>query len=192
MDFYGNGKHLCEHYIFEEKEKKRIEQEKIQAEKERISREKREADMKRAEEEAKKQGALEVFQKVKKEPREQKKEILMYNGKVATITINTEPVGPIGKKAALEIEKIRMSREEKLQQEYLEAIAKNAKEERAKKKARKDFEKRKIEHGVGQYNKKDDDKSIVFKEGTIKQFTDTQKKHGLPEIDLFEFEGEED
>jgi len=45
---------------------------------------------------------------------------MMSNGTMADVPyINLEPTGPIGKKAQLEIEKIRMSLEEKEQMEYL-------------------------------------------------------------------------
>lgn len=55
--------------------------------------------------------------------------------------IDFEPKGILGKKAALEIDKIKMSREQKQDQEFLEKMAQNAKLERQKKKAKKDFEK---------------------------------------------------
>lgn len=45
-----------------------------------------------------------------------------------------------------------MSREQKLEQEFLEDMAKKAKEDRVKAKAKKDFEKKKIEHGVADWN----------------------------------------
>lgn len=50
---------------------------------------------------------------------------MMSNGQMADVPyINMEPQGPIGKKAQLEIEKIRMTIEEKEQMEYFEEQAK--------------------------------------------------------------------
>lgn len=49
----------------------------------------------------------------------------MSNGKLALVPyIETRPQGVIGKKAHLEIQKIKMSREERLEQEELEEMAK--------------------------------------------------------------------
>ncbi len=66
----------------------------------------------------------------------------MSNGQYAEVpAIDFEPKGILGKKAALEIDKIKMSKQQKEDAEFLEKIAREAKLERQKKKAKKDFEK---------------------------------------------------
>ena len=47
--------------------------------------------------------------KKEKEESRQPRQIMMSNGKIATISIDTAPKGVIGKKAANEIDKIRLS-----------------------------------------------------------------------------------
>lgn len=116
----------------------------------------------------------------------------MSNGEYALVPhIDFEPKGPIGKKAQLEIDKIKMSREQKLEQEFLEDVAKKQKEDRVKAKAKKDFEKKKIEHGVADWNQKEQEKQIVFKDGEAFKMKELESKHGLPEIALYNFEEEE-
>jgi hypothetical protein len=197
MNFWGNGKALCDAYVEAEREKVRIEQERIRREKERKEKERKEREAKKKEEEAKKKGEqVDLYkerklakQKSEREPRK----VLMSNGEYADVPfINTEPTGLIGKRAQLEIEKIRLSREEKAEMEYLEMRAKEAKEERNRIKALEDFQKRKIEHNVATGNRKDEKKSIVFKEGEVRQMKDFEKRHGLPEIELFDLEMEEE
>lgn len=64
--------------------------------------------------------------------------------------------------------------------------------ERQKKKAKKDFEKRKIEHNVASANKVDEEKQIVFKDGEAFKMKELESKHGLPEIELYDFTMEEE
>lgn len=45
---------------------------------------------------------------------------------------------------------------------------------------------------MGTGNRKDEKKSIVFKEGEVRQMKDFEKRHGLPEIELFDIEMEEE
>jgi len=120
MNFWGNGKQLCDAYIEAEREKIRQEQERIRQEKERIEKIKREAELKRAEEEAQRLGKMDEYKKnkiAKIEETRKPKEFRTSDGRLAVVPfVNTEAVGIIGKKAQLEIEKIRMSREEKLHQ----------------------------------------------------------------------------
>ena len=85
-----------------------------------------------------------------------------------------------------------MSREEKAEAKQLEEISKKEREDRKFKKARKDFEKWKIEHNVGTYMKQDDDRAIVFKDGEAFKMKAMEPRHGLPEIDLFIPEEEEE
>ena len=68
---------------------------------------------------------MEVYKKEQKlakvESEKKPRQVMMSNGKMADVPfINMEPTGPIGKKAQLEIEKIRMTLEEKGQMKYLE------------------------------------------------------------------------
>lgn len=118
MKFYGHAEGLCKAYVDQEREKVRIE-------KERIEKERREIEQKRLEEERAARGAVEVYKKkevVERPPRK----VLMSNGEYALVpAIDFEPKGPIGKKAQLEIEKIKMSREQKAEQEFLENLAKD-------------------------------------------------------------------
>jgi len=60
------------------------------------------------------------------------------------------------------------------------------------KKALKDFEKRKIEHNVATANKNDEEKGLIFKEGEVAKMKIAEKRNGLPEIELFDLESEED
>ena len=148
MKFFGNAEGLCKAYVEQEREK-------VWLEKERIEKERKEAEAKRLEEERAAKGVVEVYKKkevIEKPPRK----VLMSNGEYALVPhIDFEPKGPIGKKAQLEIDKIKMSREQKLEQEFLEDVAKKQKEDRVKAKAKKDFEKKKIEHGVADWNQKE-------------------------------------
>jgi hypothetical protein len=60
-----------------------------------------------------------------------------------------------------------------------------------KAKAKKDFEKKKIEHGVADWNQKEQEKQIVFKDGEAFKMKELESKHGLPEIVLYNFDEEE-
>jgi len=60
------------------------------------------------------------------------------------------------------------------------------------KKALKDFEKRKIEHNVATGNQKDEQKMLIFKDGEVAKMKIAEKRNGLPEIELFDLESEED
>ena len=71
-------------------------------------------------------------------------------------------------------------------------MSRQAREERKFKKARRDFEKRKIEHNVGTYMKQNDEKPIIFKDGEAFKMKEMEPKHGLPVIDLFIPEEEEE
>jgi len=64
--------------------------------------------------------------------------------------------------------------------------------ERQRKKALKDFEKIKIEHGIATGNKKDEVKNIVFKDGELDEMEALRPKNGLPEIELFDYDAEEE
>lgn len=97
--------------------------------------------MKKLEEQAKLKGESVKKKKSEKTLREPK-QVMMSNGQLAVLPfIQTEPTGPIGRKAQLEIEKIIMSREEKAEAKQLEEMSKKEREDRKFKKARKDFEK---------------------------------------------------
>lgn len=65
MNFWGNGKALCDAYVEAEREKVRQEQERIRREKERKERERKERELKKQEEEAKKRGEMEVYKERK-------------------------------------------------------------------------------------------------------------------------------
>ena len=66
------------------------------------------------------------------------------------------------------------------------------KDERIKRKLADELEKRKIEYGVNTMNKKTADRKIIFDEGEVDKFKQNEKKSGLPEIELFDFEEEEE
>jgi len=117
----------------------------------------------------------------------------MSNGTYALVPqIDFEPKSIIGKKAQLVIDQIKMTREQKLEAEFFEKCAIEAKEKRVKDKAKKDFEKKKIEFGVSTGNKKDEEKQIIFKDGEAFKMKELESKHGLPEIQLYNFEEEEE
>lgn len=105
--------------------------------------------------------------------------------------MNKAPKGKIGRKAVLEIERLtkdRKDREEflRLQQKQLQI-----KDQKSKKRLADELEKRKIEHGVNSLNKADAARKIIFAEGEVEKFKHGEKKSGLPEIELFDFEEEE-
>jgi hypothetical protein len=102
-----------------------------------------------------------------------------------------KPKGKIGKKAMLEIEKLTKNRKEKEEFDRLREKQDKMKDEKTKKKLAEDLEKRKIEHGVSALNKGEGDRKLIFKEGEIDKFKKNETKSGLPEIELFDFEEEE-
>ena len=71
-------------------------------------------------------------------------------------------------------------------------MAKEARAERLMIKARKDFNKIKVTHNVATGNKKDEVRDLVYKEGELDSLNKMKSLIGLPEIDLFDFEGEEE
>lgn len=103
-----------------------------------------------------------------------------------------QPKGKIGKKAMLEIEKLQKSRREREETRKLEEKQFRMKDERAKRRLAGELEKRKIEYGVNSMNKSATDRKIIFDEGEVDRFKMKEKKTGLPEIELFDFEEEEE
>ena len=106
--------------------------------------------------------------------------------------IKKQPKGKIGRKAMLEIEKLQKNRKDREEFKKLKEKQLRMKDERSKKKLADELEKRKIEYGVNAMNKKTTDRKIIFDEGEVDQFKKNEKKSGLPEIELFDFEEEEE
>ena len=65
------------------------------------------------------------------------------------------------------------------------------KDEKSKKKLAEELEKRKIEHGVNSLNKSDATRKVIFEFGEVDKFKLNEKKSGVPEIELFDFQEEE-
>ena len=102
-----------------------------------------------------------------------------------------QPKGKIGRKAMLEIERLQKTRKEKQEFEKLQQKQLKMKDERGKRRLAAELEKRKIEYGVNSMNKSDANRKIIFNEGEVEKFKKKEKKTGLPEIELFDFEEEE-
>lgn len=102
-----------------------------------------------------------------------------------------QPKGKIGRKAMLEIERLQKTRKEREEFEKLQAKQYKMKDERKKKRLAEELEKRKIEYGINALNKSDANRKIIFDEGEVDKFKKNEKKTGLPEIELFDFEEEE-
>ena len=89
----------------------------------------------------------------------------------------------ISLKAKRELEKIKKRREEKAKKAEEEENAKQEKLEKQKQAMKKQFEKRKIQHGVATRNTQDEEKGILFREGAYEQLKSREKKLA-PEIKL--------
>lgn len=105
--------------------------------------------------------------------------------------IKKQPKGKIGRKAMFEIERLQKTRKDRDEFMKLQEKQVRMKDERSKKQLADELEKRKIEHGVTALNKSDATRKIIFDEGEVEKFKMNEKKHGLPEIELFDFEEEE-
>lgn len=105
--------------------------------------------------------------------------------------INKAPKGKVGRKAVLEIERLVKDRKNKEEMAKLEEKHLKIKDDKNKKKLADELEKRKIEHGIGSLNKADPNRKIIFGFGEVDKFKLNEKKAGVPEIDLFDFEQEE-
>lgn len=105
--------------------------------------------------------------------------------------IKKQPKGKIGRKAMSEIERLQKTRKEQEEFEKLKEKQDRMKDEKVKRRLASELEKRKIEHGVTALNKSDANRKIIFNEGEVDKFKLNEKKHGLPEIELFDFEEEE-
>lgn len=103
-----------------------------------------------------------------------------------------KPKGKIGRKAQLEIERLQKDRKERSEYEKLRDKQLKMKDKKSKQKLAEELEKRKIEHGVNSLqNKKKGEKKLIFDEGEVDKFKEKETKSGLPEIELFDFEEEE-
>lgn len=102
-----------------------------------------------------------------------------------------KPKGKIGRKAMHEIERLQKSRRDREEFRKLQEKQERMREEKSKKRLADELEKRKIEYGVNDMNKNNAGRKIIFDEGEVDKFKMKEKKHGLPEIELFDFEEEE-
>lgn len=102
-----------------------------------------------------------------------------------------QPKGKIGKKAMLEIERLQKTRKDREEFNRLQEKHYKMKDEKHKKRLADELEKRKIEYGVNALNKSTAERKIIFDEGEVDKFKLKEKKTGLPEIELFDFEEEE-
>lgn len=102
-----------------------------------------------------------------------------------------QPKGKIGRKAMNEIDRLQKTRKEKEEFERLQEKQLQLKDEKGKKRLAAELEKRKIEHGVNALNRNDASRKIIFELGEVEKFKLNEKRSGLPEIELFDFEEEE-
>ena len=102
-----------------------------------------------------------------------------------------QPKGAIGKKAMLEIERLQKTRKEKEEFRKLQDKQEKMKDEKHKKRLANELEKRKIEYGINHLNRDSKNRKIIFDEGEVEKFKQRETKTGLPEIELFDFEEEE-
>lgn len=93
-------------------------------------------------------------------------------------------------KAKRELEKIKKRREEKAKKAEEEEVAKLEKLEKQKQAMKKQFEKKKIQHGVATRNTQDEEKGILFKEGAYDRLKSREKKLA-PEIKLLQLDEED-
>lgn len=105
--------------------------------------------------------------------------------------IKKQPKGKIGRKAMHEIERLQKTRKDREEFRKLQSKQLRMRDERSKRRLKDELEKRKIEYGVNSMNKSDAERKIIFDEGEVEKFKLQEKKHGLPEIELFDFEEEE-
>ena len=200
MNFWGNGEGLCQSYVDNEREKIRREKERIRLEREKIERERQEKEKAEAEARAKE---MEEKMGIKKKPKEETslvpfderetRQITTYDGRVVDAPfVETRPQGLIGKRAHLEIQRLKLEKEEKQEEEEIKILAIEAKKERAKVRAKRDFDRIKITHNVATGNIKDEQRELVFKDGELDKMKKMKPRHGLPDIELFDFDGEEE
>jgi hypothetical protein len=105
--------------------------------------------------------------------------------------LSKAPKGKIGRKAVLEIE--RLTKDRKDREEFLRLQDKQSKmkDDKNKKRLANELEKRNIEHGVNSMNKSDATRKVIFDYGEVDKFKKNEKKSGVPEIELFDFQEEE-
>ena len=186
LKYWGDPKAMSLRYIEEEEDKER----KIKEEEERKIREQKEAERRREEE---KNLALEFLESEERNDTG-KGNRLKRGGKStsALVPYSKTPYDRIGKKAMLEIDKIKLSRKEKEEIKRNEEKQMNLKIERQKRALKKKLEKRMIEHGVNVRNDKNTTKNVVFKDGEVEYNQIFDSHTGLPPIELINLEEEEE
>ena len=98
--------------------------------------------------------------------------------------------GAIGVKAKRELERIKKVRAEKAAEKEAAEKERAAKDERQKAAMKRQFEKRKIQHGVATRNTADEEKEILFREGAYERLKSREQKLA-PEIRLAALEEED-
>lgn len=185
MKYWGDPKALTMKYIDEEEEKER----KIKEEHEKKIAAQKEEERKRLEE---KKAALAIVDADLRGDIGSRRK-LNRGGRSSgqLVPYSKTPYDKIGKKAMIEIDKIKLSLKEKEELKRNEEKLQSLKIERQKRALKKKLDKRMIEHGVNYRNETTTAHNIIFQDGEVEYNKIFDSHIGLPPIELIELEEEE-
>ena len=186
LKYWGDPKAMSLKYIEQEEEKER----KIQEEEERKIMELKEAERKKEQD----KNLVLAFLESEEKNDTDKGRRLKRSGKStsALLPYSKTPHNKIGKKAMLEIDKIKLSRKEKEEIKRNEEKQINLKIERQKRAIKKKYKKRMIEYGVNVLNDPNSQMNVIFKDREVENYQIFDSQTGLPPIELINLEEEEE